>query len=121
MKKRIALSVATAAVLATVGIGATAAAAAEPVVASGHIQEGSASADRQARNGTEYVGGGTWSYGVWDGQVHSVYANDRSTHRASVKSSGTVTRSAWMPPTKVAYAHRAKALSGNQAFWATRG
>ena len=34
---------------------------------------------------------------------------------------GTVTRSAWMPPTKVAYAHRAKAVSGNQAFWATRG
>ncbi len=84
---------------------------------------GSASADRaqQARNGTEFVGGGTWTYGVWDGQVHSVFNTARSTHRASVRSSNVLVRSAWMPPTKVAYAHRPKAISGNQAFWDTRG
>ena len=34
---------------------------------------------------------------------------------------GVSSGSDWVPPTKVAYAHRKKAGSGNQAFWATRG
>ncbi|PZE61238.1 hypothetical protein DEJ24_06045 [Curtobacterium sp. MCPF17_001] len=130
-RKNMIASIAAAALL-TVGWGVCSAAAAETVgsvSAVGGVREGGASADEGdgapgapgTRNGTAYVGGGTWSYGVWSGEVHSVYVHDRSTHRASVKSSGVTTRSDWMPPTRVAYAHRKKALSGNQAFWATRG
>jgi hypothetical protein len=114
------------AVMLAVGWGACSAAAAEPVgsvSAVGAVREGGASADEAnvTRNGWAVVGGGTWSYGVWSGEVHSVYVHDRSTHRASVKSSGVTTRCDWMPPTRIAYAHRKKAVSGNQAFWATRG
>ncbi|MBA8989907.1 hypothetical protein FHW23_001153 [Curtobacterium pusillum] len=122
MKKTAILAAAAAAAALTAGIGVSAASAAEAGDTAGAIREGSASADgMQTRNGTEYVGGGTWTYGVWDKRVHSLFLTDRSTHRASVKLSGVVTRSAWMPPTKLAYAHRAKSLSGNQAYWATRG
>jgi lactococcin 972 family bacteriocin len=112
-----------AAVLLTVGWSASSAAASEPSDAVGVVREGGASADRSpaTRNGSAVVGGGSWSYGVWSGEVHSVYVHDRSTHRASVRSSGITTRSDWVPPTKVAYAHRKKAVSGNQSFWATRG
>lgn len=121
MKKIILLGAFSAAMCMAAGFGVTTATAAPAGAAT--VVEGSASADspEQTRNGTAFVGGGTWSYGVWDKKVHSIYAHERSTHRASVKSSGTVTRSAWEPPKTVAYAKRAKALSGNESYWATRG
>ena len=121
MKKIISLGAFSAAMFMAVGFGVTTASAAPADAVT--VVEGSASADSpgQTRNGTAFVGGGTWSYGVWDKKVHSVYAHERSTHRASVKSSGTVTRSAWQPPKTVAYANRAKAISGNESYWATRG
>ncbi len=124
MGKKSVIVAAAALVLGIVGpVGATAAVAAEAPSSAEHVVEGGALADHVGgtRNGTAYPEGGTWSWGVWSGEVHSVYQHDNSTHRASVKSNGVVTRSAWQPPTKVAYAHRQKALSGNQAFWARRG
>jgi len=122
MRKNVIATIAGA-VLLTVGWTASSAAASEPGDAVGVVREGGASADQGpvGRNASVVVGGGTWSYGVWSGQVHSVYVHDRSTHRASVRSSGVTTRSDWVPPTRIASAHRKKAVSGNQAFWATRG
>ncbi|WP_420361809.1 lactococcin 972 family bacteriocin [Curtobacterium aetherium] len=125
MQKKMIAAIGSAVMLA-VGWGACSAAAAEPVgsvSAIGAVREGGASADEgnATRNGWAVVGGGTWSYGVWDGEVHSVYANDRSTHRASVKARGTLVRTAWVPPRTIAHAHARKGTSGNQAFWATRG
>lgn len=124
MNKSIMVAATAAVITGIIGpLGATAAVAAEPSSSVERIVEGGASADRagESRNGTSYPGGGTWTYGVWSGEVHSIYQHNNSTHRASVKSHGVVTRSAWQPPTKVAYAHRQKAVSGNQAFWARRG
>ncbi|MCM3504874.1 MULTISPECIES: lactococcin 972 family bacteriocin [unclassified Curtobacterium] len=126
MGKKLISIAAAAVVVAAIGpVGATAAVAvaSDSPASSGRVVEGGASADRvgETRNGTAYPEGGTWTYGVWSGEVHSVYQHNGSTHRASVKSHGVVTRSAWQPPTKVAYAHRPKAVSGNQAFWARRG
>lgn len=123
MRKMTITGAALASALMMIGGGTTAAVAAETAPDSATVREGSASADRssQTRNGTEYVGGGTWTYGVWDKEVHSIFVTDRSTHRASVRSKGVLQRSAWMAPTKIANAHREKAASGNQSFWATRG
>lgn len=120
MRKKTLLAATVASIALTAGLGATAAHAA-PAADADHVREGSASAYGPRLQATEYPGGGTWVYGVWDGKVHSIYDHGGSTHRASVKSSGKVTRSDWMPPRSVAVANRPKALSGNQAFWATRG
>lgn len=124
MKKSVVLAGTVAVIAGIIGpVSATAAVAAEPSSPAERVIEGAASADRvgESRNGTSYPEGGTWIYGVWSGEVHSVYHHNGSTHRASVKSHGVVTRSVWQPPTKIASAHRPKAVSGNQAFWARRG
>jgi hypothetical protein len=121
-KKNVVIAASVLALL-SVAFGSTTATATTGARDAAAVQEGSADADRGpvTRNGTAYVGGGTWSYGVWSGEVHSGYAHPRSTHRASVQSHGVVARSAWVPPTAIAHAHRPAAVSGNQAFWATRG
>lgn len=122
MKKIIQLGAFCAAMFAAAGLGVSPASAAPSEAAI--VVEGSASADatQQTRAGNMVpVGGGMWTYGIWDKKVHSLYAHERSTHRASVKSSGKVTRSAWQPPKTLAYATRGKAFSGNQSYWATRG
>ncbi|RDH96853.1 lactococcin 972-like bacteriocin [Curtobacterium sp. AG1037] len=120
-------SMMTVAVLATAAslcaLGVTSASADERPDVAGSVVGGSASADQPstARNGTAYVGGGTWTYGVWDGRVHSLFNTARSTHRASVKSNGVLVRSDWVALTRTAYAHRPAAIAGNQAFWDIRG
>ncbi|MDP4332147.1 lactococcin 972 family bacteriocin [Curtobacterium sp. A7_M15] len=117
--KKITLASIAASVLLGVGLAAPALAAQS--TEAGSVREGSASADLPQVRTIAYVGGGTWTYGVDKKEVYSIFVTDKSTHRASVKSSGVVKRSDWVPPTKIAYAHKAKAGSGNQAFWATRG
>lgn len=88
--------------------------------ADGEATGGSASADRVARNGTQIVAGGTWTYGVGSGKVFSVYENGRLEHRASVRSSGVTVGTKWLKKGEIAHASRPSALTGNQAFWDVR-
>jgi hypothetical protein len=73
--------------------------------------------ENAARNGTEYVAGGIWTYAVGNGSVVSVYDHSKVTHSASVKSSGKTTTSGKIAKGKVASASRPSAWTGNQAFW----
>lgn len=98
----------------TCGTASAAPSAAAPTATSGRT---SADAPRQARGGTQVVGGGVWTYGVGAGSVTSVYDNHRFVHSTAVKSSGATKSSGKVAKGRLAVANRPSARSGNQAFW----
>ncbi|MGU3409351.1 lactococcin 972 family bacteriocin [Microbacterium sp. M1A1_1b] len=117
MKKSI-LTIALCALTTLAGtMGASAASAA--TVGDTDATGGSVTLDspKTARNGTQVVGGGIWTYAVSSGRVTSVYDNSKLVHSASVKSAGVTKSSGKVAKGKIASASRPSAFSGNQAFW----
>ncbi|BEL06157.1 hypothetical protein Q0Z83_043480 [Actinoplanes sichuanensis] len=66
---------------------------------------------------TEYVGGGTWAYGVNFGINRSEYWHPNNWHTSSVKSNGITSRSACTDPGLWSDAWRYAGVSGNKAYW----
>ena len=66
---------------------------------------------------TEYVGGGTWEYGVNIFWNWSNYYHPNNDHRSSVKTSGIVYRSACTSPGNWSHVQTVSAVSGNKAYW----
>lgn len=109
--------------LRLVGLAATPAlAAAQPAPAtsaSTGVTGGSAPADpgKATRSGSSQQMGGTWSWGVWDGENHSIYANERYDHTATVCGSNGQCTKRTAKKHGLANAHRHKTTWGNKAYW----
>lgn len=104
-----------AAVILLGGLAATPAAAASTFTAQNTSAR--ASADITTQNGTSYVGGGLWSYGVTSTEVFSAYSNNIFKHSSTARDgAGRQTRITKNAGT-VSYAHRAKTTRDNVAFW----
>lgn len=102
-----------AAMLAALGAGAAHAAPTDEAAHGGSALV----TENAARNGTEYVAGGVWTYAVGNGSVRSAFDNPKVVHSASVKSSGKTASSGRVAKGKIASAKRPSAPFGNQAFW----
>ena len=66
---------------------------------------------------TQFVGGGTWIYGVSYGINESQYYHPNNWHTSSVKSDGLVDRSDCTEPGVYSDAWLWAAAYGNQAYW----
>ncbi|TXK18985.1 lactococcin 972 family bacteriocin [Homoserinibacter sp. GY 40078] len=88
------------------------------IVAAGLVAGGAVAAHAT----TEYVGGGKWSYGVYEPAntvyVYSNYYHPSKKHRSTVQvHNGTQYRSKDAPAGKTAEIERATSYGGNKAWW----
>lgn len=70
------------------------------------------------------VGGGTWTYGVYEPAstafVYSDYRHSSKTHKATACSRSACAATSWKAPRTIARAERVASMSGNTAFWDTK-